>query len=237
VASKLIFLAPSLPALYIQLMLKFNPIATEQTTAATDLLLGLLALGLLLGLRRLKTGDYLKQKYWMAMYAFLSCASVLGAVAHGFNMSQTTNYILWYPLYLCLASVIVFFVTGALHESGGRDLSRKAFPWLCMIAFVVYLLTAIPDWFLLFIIYEGVGMLVSLAIFIYLFIYKHNKSGFWMILGIGLTIAAAAAQAFGPFYLRLIWDFDHNGLFHLIQIPGIILIFLGIRNSFQIKMK
>lgn len=216
-------------------MLNFNPIITEQTTAATDLLLGLVALGMLFALRRLKTDDHLKQKYWMSMSAFLAGASFFGAAAHGFEMSKTVNYILWYPLYLCLTAVIVFFLTGSVHEWRGRNISKKMLPWLGVFAFVIYLLTAIPDSFLLFIIYEGLGMLTSLGIFIYLFIRDKNKTALWMILGILATITAAVIQAFGPFQWRVIWEFDHNGLFHLIQIPGILLIFLGLRSSFKYK--
>lgn len=216
-------------------MLKFNPIAVEQTTAATDLLLGLVAVGMLFALRQLETDDKLKQKYWMNMYAFLGGASVFGAIAHGFEMTKTANHILWYPLYLCLTAVIVFFLTGAAHELWGRDRSKKSLPWLGAFAFVIYLLTAIPDSFLLFIIYEGLGMLTSLGIFIYLFIRDKNKTALWMILGILTTITAAVIQALGPFQWHLIWEFDHNGLFHLIQIPGIILIFLGLRSSFEFK--
>ncbi|RPI79959.1 MAG: hypothetical protein EHM45_00765 [Desulfobacteraceae bacterium] len=212
-------------------MFKFNPIVFEQTTAATDLLLGLLALGMFLALHRLKIADSLKQKYWMSMYAFLAGASILGAIAHGFAMNKTSNYILWYPLYFSLAGVIVFFLIGAVHELGGRNLSQKILPWFALLAFVVYLFTAIPDSFLLFIIYEGLGMLASLGIFIYLFIRDREKRALWMIAGIIVTIGAAAVQALGPFQWRLIWTFDHNGLFHLIQIPGMILIFTAIWNS------
>jgi len=214
-------------------MLNFNPIVTEQTTAATDLLLGLVAIGMFFALRQLKTDDRLKQKYWLSMYAFLCGASILGALAHGFEMTKTVNYLLWYPLYLGLAGVIVFFLIGAIHELGGRSLSQKILPWLALIAFVVYLFTAIPDSFLLFIIYEGLGMLASLGIFIYLFIRDKHKTAPWMILGILTTLFAAVIQALGPFQWGLIWQFDHNGLFHLIQIPGLVLIFLELRSSFK----
>ncbi len=164
------------------------------------------------------------------MYAFLAGASILGAMSHGFEMTKTVNYILWYPLYLGLAAVIVFFLIGAIHELGGRSLSQKILPWLSLMALVVYLFTAIPDSFLLFIIYEGLSMLTSLGIFTYLFIRDKNKTALWMILGILTTITAAVVQALGPFQWNLVWEFDHNGLFHLIQIPGIVLIFVALRN-------
>jgi hypothetical protein len=218
-------------------MLIFNPIATEQTTAATDLLLGLLAISLVLALQWIKSPDLSKKNYWSLMLCFLAGSSILGALAHGFEMSKTANYIIWYPLYFCLIGVIACFLLGSVHELWRKNRSAKMTPWLLASAFIIYLVTAIPDFFLLFIIYEGLGMLISLGIFIWLFAHDKNKAALWMISGILVTIAAAAAQALGPFQWRLIWEFDHNGLFHLIQIPGIILIFLGIRNSFQIKMK
>ena len=53
-----------------------------------------------------------------------------------------------------------------------------------------------------------------------------------MVAGITITILAAIVQA-TDITLTIIWQFDHNGIFHLLQIPGVLLIFKGLKVSVQ----
>ena len=50
-----------------------------------------------------------------------------------------------------------------------------------------------------------------------------------MAAALALSLAAGAVQAseLGP--VRLLWEFDHNGLFHLLQLLGLILLVTGLR--------
>jgi len=50
--------------------------------------------------------------------------------------------------------------------------------------------------------------------------------------GIVLQLAAAAAQASGPFEFTMIWVFDLNGLFHLIGMVATFIIILGVARGF-----
>jgi hypothetical protein len=51
-------------------------------------------------------------------------------------------------------------------------------------------------------------------------------------LGIGLSIVAAAVQA-SALSVRLIVPFDHNGLFHLVQLTGIAALANGLRRGLE----
>jgi hypothetical protein len=51
--------------------------------------------------------------------------------------------------------------------------------------------------------------------------------------GILITIAAAGVQAGKLFAFTLIWPFDHNGAYHLIQMAGIVLIVAGLRKDLR----
>jgi hypothetical protein len=53
-----------------------------------------------------------------------------------------------------------------------------------------------------------------------------------MAAGVALSLAAAAVQV-SPLSLRLGVRFDHNGLFHLIQIAGVVLLAAGVRQSLR----
>jgi hypothetical protein len=47
---------------------------------------------------------------------------------------------------------------------------------------------------------------------------------------IGLNIVAAALQA-SSMRITILWPFDHNGIFHLVQIAGLLTLGAGLRSS------
>ncbi|MGH8658414.1 MAG: DUF6962 family protein, partial [Gammaproteobacteria bacterium] len=47
------------------------------------------------------------------------------------------------------------------------------------------------------------------------------------------TIVAAAFQANRNIELTLIWTFDHNGVFHLIQMTGLVALVAGLRAALE----
>jgi hypothetical protein len=50
-----------------------------------------------------------------------------------------------------------------------------------------------------------------------------------MAAGVFLSIVAAAIQAKQSTSIRVIWEFDHNGIFHLVQMAGLVLLLAGLR--------
>ncbi len=86
-----------------------NPMPTELTTAATDAILALLALICIRWLGARRSADPGKVTLWILVLALLAVASVLGAVAHGFDLSSDTLYLLWQPLFLSLGLVVALF--------------------------------------------------------------------------------------------------------------------------------
>jgi hypothetical protein len=69
-------------------------IPTERTTAATDLLLAIVALGCVWLLWRCRSHDPWKAKLWASAFAMLVVASSLGSVAHGLKMPTEINRLL-----------------------------------------------------------------------------------------------------------------------------------------------
>ena len=87
--------------------MQFIDIATEQTTAATDALLFLVAaLFALLLSRASRESDRKKGRIWVAAFALLAIASALGAIAHGFKMNARANELIWMPLNLALGLTV-----------------------------------------------------------------------------------------------------------------------------------
>jgi hypothetical protein len=52
-----------------------------------------------------------------------------------------------------------------------------------------------------------------------------------MAAGILVSILAAGIQAKKSICLTLIWQFDHNGIYHIVQMLGLILLLVGLRRS------
>ena len=90
-----------------------------------------------------------------------------------------------------------------------------------------------PDSFMVFIVYETVAMLFALGGYTWL-AWQGRLEGAWlMVIGILTTIVAAGVQAGKLLSFTFIWSFDHNGVYHLIQMVGIGLLLAGLKKALR----
>ena len=108
--------------------MQFNPIQTELTTAATDVALGVLAVGCAGYLIRVREHDRWKVRLWGCVFGMLAAAALLGAVAHGFVWSSAVWDLFWFPLFLLLGLTVALFVVGAIYDWRGLPADQKAVP-------------------------------------------------------------------------------------------------------------
>lgn len=213
--------------------MQWNPSATELTTAATDAALGVLSFAILWRLTTLSVNATWKRSLWCWVLGLLGLASVLGAVAHGLEWSEAVRAVLWLPLYLSLGLTVSLFVVGAIHDWRGERAARALLPWALGIgAGFVALTQLLGGAFLIFVVYEGSAMLAALAIYLFLSTTGRLPGAGMIALGIGLSIVAAAVQA-SALKVRLIVPFDHNGLFHLVQLAGTATLAKGLRRALR----
>ncbi len=67
--------------------------------------------------------------------------------------------------------------------------------------------------------------------------YRGHLEGAWlMAVGIFVTIIAAGVQAGNAFSFTFIWSFDHNGVYHLLQMVGIVFLVAGLRKSLPARV-
>jgi hypothetical protein len=215
-------------------MIQIISIPAEQTTAATDVIMAILAL--YVTLKVMKAGretDWFKTRIWVWAFGLLSFASATGAIAHGLEMSRITNFILWQPLNLALGISIGLFVAGVVYDSRAFSLPRMLIPFMMMVAVLFYTVTVlIPNAFFVFIVYEAVAMFYALIIYISLATRKKLAGANWMAAGILVTIIAAVIQSVETIKLNLIWEFDHNGLFHIVQMVALMILLKGLLTEF-----
>ena len=214
--------------------MKFVKDPLEQTTAATDILLALVAFGgivFLLGLL-LNSGELWKISIWSAAIGSIGLAAALGAVAHGLILSRTLHHFSWLVLNLALSLAISLFVVGVVYDLWGFEVSLKTLPILVITGLGFYLTTLFyPGIFFLFIVYEGVALVFALAAYIYLTIQQDLPGAYLMAAGVLASIIAAGIQANKSVVVTFIWRFDHNGIYHLVQVVGLLLLFAGLRKS------
>jgi hypothetical protein len=210
----------------------WNPLPTELTTAATDAVLAIMAIAALCLIRRRRAVDPWKVDLWNRLLALLATASVLGAVAHGFDLSRETADLLWQPLYLLLGLVVALFVVAAVRDRFGESAARRALPWMIAAGVGFFALTRmVSGSFVVFIAYEAVAMLAALLLYVDAALRPRVAGAGVMALGVGLNLVAAAVQQSPAELVIAGLPFDHNGLFHFVQMAALIVLTLGVLRS------
>lgn len=208
---------------------------TEQTTAATDALLALVAIFAAWYIKRIGQTEPFKMKVWWWVFSLLAAASLLGAVAHGFKLAEWAQTWLWSLLYLALDGVIALFLLAVIYEIWGEQISRRFFPLGLGLAATVFIVNLLCAEFVVFIIYEAVGMVLALFGYIWLTWQRTLVGAWYMAAGVFITLLAAVVQAGELFTFSFIWSFDHNGVYHLIQIVGVGFLLFGLRTSLSVR--
>ncbi len=216
-------------------------IPTEQTTAATDFVMAVVAAVCVVYLCRIGRRDGFRRNIWVWGFGLLAASAAIGAVAHGFKMSAEVNNLLLQPLNLLLGLTVALFAVGAVYDMSGRRVAQRVLPVMLAVGAVFYGVTVVfpddvfPDKFLVFVIFEMLVMLFALGVYCTLAIRGRLEGAGLIAAGILITIAAAVVQATGTLHFTVIWEFDHNGIFHLMQMPAIILLAVGLRAALRTR--
>jgi len=212
--------------------LELASVATERTTAATDAVLALTVCTGIGWLRRSTPRSWRRSVWLLALAAFAGSA-ILGAVAHGIALTAPVRDALWQPLYLLLGVALALFAAGAMADWRGERAGRASLPALLALAAAFYLATRLSGGdFRLFLLFQAAALLFALVVYGRLARLERPGAA-TMALALVVSLAAGAVQAAGPLTLRLIWVFDHNGLFHLVQLAGVVLLIRGLGPSLQ----
>ena len=206
-------------------------IATELTTAATDAALGFFCLAILWRLVAVPVNARWKRALWGWVFGLLALGSVLGAVAHGLELMASILGILWWFLYLSLGVTVALFVVGGIYDWRSERAARTALPWAIAAGAAFAALTQfLGGAFVIFVAYEATAMVATLTMYIALSTSGRLAGAGTVAVGIGLSIVAAAVQA-SALNLHLIVPFDHNGLFHLVQLAATAALATGLRRG------
>jgi hypothetical protein len=205
----------------------------EQTTAVTDIILALVAFGgiLLLQWSPVNTSGLWRINIWSTAIGLIGLAAALGAVAHGLLLKTTLHNRIWLVLNMALALAVSLFVVGIINDLWSYETSRKALPFMLIAGLGFYLTTLIyPGIFFLFVVYEGLALSFAFWAYLFLMVTGNPGAGF-MASGVLFSIVAAGLQTRKSIVLTLIWKFDHNGIYHIVQTIGMLFLIAGLRIS------
>lgn len=201
--------------------------ATERTTAVTDLVLALAAVVVAAVLGRAASPS-VARRVWQAALLCAGAGAGLGAIAHGLALPDPTRELLWQPLYLLLGTTVSLFVVGAVASWRGAAAARRVLLPMLGVALLFYLATRLSGGsFLVFVIFQAAALLFAFAV--YLGLRARGMVGAGLVAaGLAVTLAAGAVQAAESLSLTLVWEFDHNGVYHLVQLAGLFLLARGL---------
>ena len=209
-------------------------IPTEQTTAATNAILAVIVLVAAEHLKRIGKHKPWKKNVWVCAFYLLFIATTLGAITHGFIMSNEFRSLLWHPLYLSLGLFVSLFVVGSVYDVWSEYIARRILVMMLVTGVCFFVLTIVwSDSFIIFIIYEVLALIFALGGYTWLACNKRLRGASQIVAGILTTLLAAGIQTNNSIMITFIWQFDHNGVYHLIQMIGIMFLIIGLSMSIR----
>ena len=187
----------------------------EPMTVATDYLLALACGGFSMLLFRMKSAA---TGWWSLAFAGVALAALVGGTYHGFPAFYPDA--LWKTTLVAAGAASCAMVTAT---GIATRVAPKFFFWLAVLKFAAYLAwIASHDDFLAVVIDSGSALVIVAT----LHAIRGGPPWRWMIGGVAVAVVAAGVQAMK---LAPHPQFNHNDLYHVIQIAAMWLFYRGAR--------
>jgi len=212
-------------------MIQLIESATERTTAATDLILAVEFL-LFAIFFIISASDGKRAAAWSIPFLLLAAAFSIGTIAHGFQMSEKTNLMLW----LFLSGFSAFGLAHLVSASVGEwkpAWYKKAAVGVSLAAIIFIGITVKFSSFTVYVIFIVITMALVSWLNAMCFEISGNRKHLLIIFGAILTVIASLVQLIKSIHFTMIWEFDYNGVFHLVQMLAGIFLGLGIIGVMQ----
>lgn len=203
-------------------------IITEPTTMLTDYAIGLEAIVFAVSLiGRGQRQQQRSQQWWGAAFCFVAIAAIVGGTYHGFlqNFSDSVILMLWRGINYAV-SLASFWMLAAIIVS---TLPQHWQGWWLSLAglktLAYLLLVGTPNSFAYAIAdYVSAMLIVSLLLLRTLYRGHSIEAAKWILSGIFVSGVAVAVQGRR---LSLAEDFNHNDLYHVVQMVALYLFYRG----------
>jgi hypothetical protein len=158
-----------------------------------------------------------RNRFWALAFLALALAALLGGTWHGFWQSD----VLWQATTLSVGVASFGMVVGSALQTTRRETARAItlFAAAKLLVFAAWMLT--HDDFIWVVVDTGIALLVVGALYL-------RRFNGWMLAAVALSVLAGLAQASG---IRLHQHFNHNDLYHVIQIGAMLAFYRGLRTG------
>lgn len=199
---------------------------TEPATMATDFLIAAICIAFAAAIEQSAAGIATARGLWGLSFACTAIAAIIGGIVHGFalHLRVAVKDRLWKATQytMGLTSLVIFAAATRAFVAGAAS------TWLVGVAvakFIAYAaVTRRRDDYAVVVIDYGASMLALAALAIAGWVRSGAAAAPWLVAGVIVSAAAAAVQ------IRKVAPhprFNHNDLYHVIQIVALYLFYRG----------
>ncbi len=216
----------------------FGVTITEPMTMATDYLITVAAFWFAaLLLVPLASRIQLSRSGWGVAFIFIGLGALFGGTDHGFAAQLGTAWsaLLWKGALYCVGLAMLFALVATVS---GTVANRQWRMWLY--AYSVVALTVYAWWMLdhdefLYAVLNNVSTFIIIsALQVAALVRYRAESAKWILSGVAVSFLSAGIQRSG---FGLHTHFNHNDLYHIVQIAGLYLFYRGASLSKDIQQR
>ena len=164
---------------------------------------------------------------WAVGFLFIGLGALLGGTSHGFAayLGDAAMHALWKATLYTVGLSMLFALAGTIEAGVAIRAYRRALHALNLATFLYYAAWAFSHDQYVGVIFVTVGSLGLIALFqAWRWLAARDASAPWIIAGVLVSFLSAAVQQSG---FSLHAHFNHNDLYHVIQIAGLYLLYRG----------
>lgn len=200
---------------------------TEVTTMLTDYMLAGLGLWFAVALLRTeRTNGATPRRLWGIALAVLAFGAVTGGTFHGFQkiLGPDVLAILWRLTLYSIGGFMLGAVAGSIRAAltGQMRTAATAGTVLVVMAYAAWM--SVHTDYIYVILLSAVGMAAIIALHVPAAVKDGDSGARWVIGGVLVSVVAAGVQASG---FALHKHFNHNDIYHVIQMGGLYLLYRG----------
>lgn len=206
----------------------------ELTGALTDLLAGLIIIPLFIILCKTATERKKEKHYWICLFATLDIAFLLGYTVHYHISDPTGQRFVWVFLYwFMLETTVLLLSLGISALTKGAMPDKRLAKRLHLAVIPLYLSVLIPEIvtgrrkIILCVVYCTVIVITGLVLMFFAAVKHGERSAAIPPLALIPLIPASLIQMKHNALLHVLFDFDHNGIAHLLITAAIFVLFAG----------
>lgn len=174
----------------------------------------------------------LAKNLWAISFLFLGFAAFLGGTHHGFSiyLNPIIDKTVWKITAYSIGVVSFLFVLGTAKAIFDPETARF-WGWVAGVKMVAYFAWMISHSDFLYLIIDYLPSMIAVLFFSVISIVKEkNISASWLASGVIVSLIGAGIQVkkFAPHEF-----FNHNDLYHVVQMGALYLFYRGVRNFSQ----